>query len=100
MRQSHEIILRGGKIGVFSGSFERLLEDCQSLRPSAFSSTPAFYNSLMSTFENEVQRKVIENNNEDAESIKGMTMMEWKLKYLLGNRIKALISTGYCDNVI
>ena len=57
MRQSHEVLLGGGRIGVFSGSLTRILDDCRALRPTVFAATPTFWNGLYAQFEGEVSRK-------------------------------------------
>ncbi|CAE7873612.1 hetM [Symbiodinium sp. KB8] len=44
IRQSHDVLMQGGRIGVFSGSLDRMLEDVRAL----------FWTGLYSDFENDV----------------------------------------------
>jgi hypothetical protein len=45
MRQSHDLMLKGGRVGCFSG-LGNMLPDVQLLRPTVFAATPAFCKSV------------------------------------------------------
>ena len=106
MRQSHDVLLAGGRIGTFSGSLARLLDDCAALRPTVFAATPTFWNGLHRQFEQEVlherwrqqQRAACgdgASGGDAAEAeLRGVLLSEWHERKLLGNRLHVLISTG------
>ena len=103
IRQSHDVLLGGGRIGCFT-SLGNILEDCQSLRPTVFAATPTFWNSLLSDFEQALARRVLQGAQHAAAAAagsadhrvveEGRLLVEWRDSRLLGNRIQVLISTG------
>eukprot|EP01052_Picozoa_sp_SAG31_P010686 SAG31_NODE_592_length_13726_cov_7.188082_6_plen_916_part_00 len=90
MRQSHDVLIQGGRIGFFSGSLVRMQEDCQRLRPTAFAATPTFWMGLLAQFEAEVRRR----SAASEEGAEARTTVEWMDRRILGNRLQILISTG------
>jgi long-chain acyl-CoA synthetase len=54
LRQTLDVLAKGGRIGVFSGSLDRLLEDAQALRPTVFGGMPTFWQGLYSHFQQEL----------------------------------------------
>jgi long-subunit acyl-CoA synthetase (AMP-forming) len=105
IRQSHDVLLGGGRIGCFT-NLGNMLEDCQSLRPTVFAATPTFWNSLLSDFEQELARRMQQQRAQhtaaaaaaagsmDRMEEEGRLLVEWRDRRLLGNRIQVLISTG------
>lgn len=96
IRQTHDVLLQGGRIGVFSGSLDRMLDDVQILRPTAFAATPTFWNGLYNQFEQEVieQQRQRESEGVSTDGNRGRLLQAWIDRKVLGNRIVALISTG------
>ena len=88
MRQPHAVLLQGGRIGLFGGSFGSLLSDCQALRPTMFAATPAVYNRIFSDFKHELQRSGLDSDKQQ------QLMHEWRERAIFGNRIQALVTTG------
>jgi long-chain acyl-CoA synthetase len=102
MRQSHEVLLSGGRIGLFSGSLARLLDDCQCLRPTVFAATPSFWNGLYAQYEHELASEVAASqlSPEDDKTratialVTSRVLDKWRERRILGNKITVLISTG------
>ncbi|CAK0843476.1 unnamed protein product [Prorocentrum cordatum] len=96
IRQTHDVLLQGGRIGVFSGSLDNMLDDVQRLRPTAFAAAPTFWNSLYSQFEQDVIEHQRQLQSDGASSCvhRGEILQDWMDRKVLGNRIVALISTG------
>ena len=89
MRQPYSVLLQGGRIGLFGGSFGALLSDCQALRPTMFAGTPAVYNGLFADFTHELQQQAdLESGGEQR------LIHEWRERTIFGNRIQALVTTG------
>ena len=97
LRQSHDLILNGGRIGVASSSLTRLLEDIQLLRPTVVAASPAIWCSVMRDWEEEVASVEKKASNE-AEAERALcsnrVLNAWRNRRILGNRIQVLVSTG------
>eukprot|EP00439_Symbiodinium_sp_Y106_P019596 s5596_g2.t1 len=106
IRQSHDVLMQGGRIGVFSGSLDRMLEDVRALRPTVFAAAPTFWTGLYSDFENDVAEEGAQAKKPGLESYflektkvheavaRASVLRTWQERSLLGNRIDVLISTG------
>ncbi|CAE7561362.1 car [Symbiodinium sp. CCMP2456] len=93
IRQSHDVLMQGGRIGVFSGSLDRMLEDLRALRPTVFAAAPTFWTGLYSDFENDVVEELEKMKVHEAVA-RASVLRTWQERSLLGNRIDVLISTG------
>ncbi|CAJ1448540.1 unnamed protein product [Effrenium voratum] len=92
IRQSHDVLMQGGQIGVFSGSLDRILDDARALRPTVFAAPPTFWNGLHAEFEDEVVQEQAGGKPEP--TARNDVLQAWLNRPPLGNRIVALISTG------
>ena len=98
LHQPLDLILRGGAIGVFSGSLARLLDDAQALRPTFFAGMPSLWNALHQQFREELQRL---EQHKHAQATEKQALQDeeelcevWRRRKLLGNRVKTLMSSG------
>lgn len=104
LRQSLDVVCKGGRIGIWSGSMERLLEDCQILRPTVFGSTPNLWNGLYMQFL--VQQFLLffvthlpkaDIKHHDCSLSQDAfyeVQKEWEAKRLFGNRLRLVITGG------
>ena len=83
LRQSLDLLCRGGRIGIYSGRHDKLLEDIQSLRPTVLGATPSFWNNLYSTFQEEASEYLKNNPGKDNLDF----LQEFKAKKIFGNRL-------------
>ncbi|EGG18785.1 hypothetical protein DFA_02524 [Cavenderia fasciculata] len=70
-------IFEGGQIGMYSGSMETIFDDIQTLNPTMFSAISRFYNVIY----------------EQCSILKQLNQQD-KIKNILGNRVKILITFG------
>ena len=108
MRQSLDLLAKGGRIGAYSGSLARLHEDIHLLRPTAFGATPTFWNGLHQQYKFEVHEKIQNENKKDRnpqrseeektsqrwQAERGVLQIWQKEKQPLGNRCKIVVIGG------
>ena len=93
VRQSHDIVCRGGCIGFYS-CFQNILEDSQVLRPTVFGATPIFWRSLYAQYQHELQQRLDSDPSSSRSELRQAVLEQWICKKPLGNRLRALVSTG------
>ncbi|KAH3756747.1 acyl-CoA synthetase [Pelomyxa schiedti] len=94
LRQTLDVISKGGRIGVWSGSMGTLVEDCTVLRPSVFGSTPNFWHGLHSQFLAELNDLATHNSGIDREELCATLEQEWSQRRVLGNRLRLVVTGG------
>eukprot|EP01125_Pyxidicula_operculata_P005488 TRINITY_DN1943_c0_g1_i2.p1 TRINITY_DN1943_c0_g1~~TRINITY_DN1943_c0_g1_i2.p1 ORF type:complete len:1136 (+),score=323.52 TRINITY_DN1943_c0_g1_i2:186-3593(+) len=111
LKQSIDVLCKGGRIGVYSGHISNILQDCALLRPTVLGATPSLWNSLYIDYQNELstlknerfsdiettglseeQKKQQRNNLE--KRLRMELSEEWKKRALLGNRCRMAIVGG------
>lgn len=121
LKQSLDVLSKGGSIGVYSGSLAHMLDDCQELRPTVMGATPTFWNSLRSKFQFELNELIAEQKPQtytlprslrrkyfifirpkERKKIEKKLVSVWQRRNILGNRcdcprnIIAFLSTKRC----
>ena len=94
IRQSWDMLLKGGQIGVWSGQLSRMHFDMALLRPTVVGSTPAYFQSLRQAFVAELDARVSGSRTANYNNNRDELTAEWRAKRLLGNRCEAVILTG------
>ena len=121
IRQSFDTLIKGGRIGLWSGDLGALHQDMLVLRPTHFGSTPVFWLAQLQKFNTELQREILKINTPNSASqpdveleatpnrssssnsstpnleyneIREELVQKWKDKRLLGNRCKAILVGG------
>lgn len=95
LRQSLDVLAKGGRIGVYSGSLQRLFSDMKVLRPSMFGSTPTFWEGLYQSYLAELK----EANRRSGETAKPAEVErqladDWRARNLFGNRCRVGLIGG------
>ena len=102
------IVMKGGKIGYFSGNPTNLLGDCQELKPTVFPSVPRLYNKIYAKIKDEFEgatgiKKFIANQalaaklhnyHSNATYTHGLydMLVFNKIKVLLGGKIEFMVT--------
>ena len=98
IRQSFDTLVKGGRIGLWSGNLGDLHRDMKILRPTHFASTPVFWLAQLQKFNSEMRHlEMIEGkdmNNERNAELRSNLISKWRDKRLLGNRCKAVLIGG------
>ena len=84
MRQSMSMLSKGGRVGIYCGRLDKIMEDIRCLRPTVLGSTPSFWNNLYHEYQQdllEYQIKYPNSNPDDYLEI-------YKQKHLFGNRLR------------
>jgi len=66
IRQSLDTLSKGGRIGLYSGSLDRMSQDILVLRPTLFGATPTFWYGLYRQYQAEVDALKAGNTNKRA----------------------------------
>ncbi|KAJ3049555.1 hypothetical protein HK097_009460 [Rhizophlyctis rosea] len=104
LRQSLDILNQGGRIGVWTGSAERVEDDLKCLRPTMFGATPGFYAGLWHEFKVEVGKELRARNVDPhstdpgtqrlVRDIRSSILEKWKKRQYFGNRCKVITIGG------
>ncbi|KAJ3279912.1 hypothetical protein HK104_001073, partial [Borealophlyctis nickersoniae] len=93
-RQSLDVMSQGGRIGVWSGSADRIEEDTKILRPTIFGATPSFFNALYHQFRVEVSKLKAVEPDTPVDDIERRLQATWRKRQIFGNRCKILVVGG------
>jgi fatty acid CoA ligase FadD9 len=98
LRQSFDTVIRGGRIGLWSGDLGELHRDMAVLRPTHFGSTPVFWLAQRQLFNAELRNEMSNHRAtvppETASEIRTKLLEKWRDKRLLGNRCKSVFIGG------
>jgi long-subunit acyl-CoA synthetase (AMP-forming) len=84
VRQPTDLLCAGGCIGVYSGSLDRLFQDCRALGPTSFCAAPTLWNGLHREFEAEAAaREAGRGAGESAGDARKGLLLEWRARRLL-----------------
>lgn len=103
LKQSLDVISKGGSIGVFSGSLDRISEDCQILRPTIFGATPAVWNNFRILYDDLVARISEKYPNLRKFDLEEKISEKWEQRNVLGNRhveMRQRVLTHRCRQAI
>ena len=98
IRQPFDTLVKGGRIGLWSGDLGNLCQDMKILRPTHFASTPVFWIAQLQKFNSQLQNTlsnlVNDQKNESREEVRANLIMKWRDQRLLGNRCKSVLIGG------
>jgi len=108
LRQSVDLLAKGGCVAVFSGSLAHLHDDLQLVRPTVFGATPTFWYGLQQRYQSELERLKADHHHAAAgaagaaagaaatstHELELMLDKRWHRDRPLGNRCKFAIVGG------
>lgn len=84
MRQSMDLLSKGGRCGIYCGRLDKIKEDIQCLRPTALGATPSFWNNLYCEYQQELVDFLEKNPNLNEADF----LVEYHSRTLFGNRLR------------